>query len=457
MTTPNAIIMHQPSMPSILQPTVQSDEQINSIARLAKFVAASTLVKVNNEFDAFFIMQYGWELGISPMAALRTIYIVNGVPTCSGEMMLALIRKSGLAKEINISGDAEKALVIMKRTDGTSYEATFTKQDAIKANLWQKNVWQAYPQKMLRWRAVSECGKFLFGDVLGGLYTIEEIAPDSDLNEAGELVGDIVIEGDKKANKPANKSQADNKPKDATPPADEDANWYDDPKNIQYIITSAQAKGYGNNEAELLTLIDAKNWKKFATGKEAFGAIQQAHEALAAELEAKNKPASAPAEEAEPSAPAEPTWSDDDTEALKAHLDINYPGKKFDDLFELDESDFNHDFKAFYSNADSAIKAIDNAAQKHRWLVTSDEFTVTQKGKNNIVTFKTIIGDIKIFSRSALAEMLEKIYPEELLADLDIKNAEPGTYMLPLNISIDWEQKNQYRALKAVYMHDVPF
>ena len=37
--------------------------------------------------EAFAVMVYGSELGIAPMAALRSIYIIEGQPTCSAQLM----------------------------------------------------------------------------------------------------------------------------------------------------------------------------------------------------------------------------------------------------------------------------------------------------------------------------------------------------------------------------------
>ena len=40
---------------------------------------------------------------------------------------------------------------------------------------------------MLKWRAISACCRVLFPDVIQGLYTIEEISPDTQVDEEGAL------------------------------------------------------------------------------------------------------------------------------------------------------------------------------------------------------------------------------------------------------------------------------
>lgn len=193
----------------ISRQSFQTNDMIDVAWRMASYAASSSLTKVKNKFDAFFIIQYGWELGLTPMASLRTIYVVNGTPTCSGEAMLALIRRSGLCTKLEIKGDDKQATVKMERSNSDTYTATFTIDDANRAGLTGKQVWKHYPAKMLKWRAVSECAKFLFGDIIGGLYTVEEIAPASDLNEAGELIGDIVITDDNPKQSPPAKEDDD--------------------------------------------------------------------------------------------------------------------------------------------------------------------------------------------------------------------------------------------------------
>ena len=175
-------------------------QQLEMYWKIAEKAHQSGLTKANTIFDAFFIIGYGQELGISPFASLRTIYSVNGVPTCSGEMMLGLIRRSGLLTSnkieelTNNQSEYLGAKCTMKRKDtGEDLSITFTLKDAETAGLKNKQVWKSYPKNMCRWRAVSNVAKLLFGDVIGGLYTFEEIANDNQqIDESGAPVGEII-------------------------------------------------------------------------------------------------------------------------------------------------------------------------------------------------------------------------------------------------------------------------
>ena len=63
----------------------------------------------------------------------------------------------------------------MRQGDQTAIE-TFTTGDAKRAKLWGKSgPWTDYPKRMLRFRARGYVLRDLFGDVLKGLRTVEEV------------------------------------------------------------------------------------------------------------------------------------------------------------------------------------------------------------------------------------------------------------------------------------------
>lgn len=183
-------------------PAIPSETTVNSLMLIARTAIRSGLAKTKNEADAFFIIMYGLELGVAPMTSLRTIYSVQGgAPTCSGELMLALIRRSGKAQIIRISSTEETlkqgyATVYSKRSDsGDEFTAKWGKEDDARAGL--KSNRDKYPAQMWTWRAVSIMNKALYSDVNAGLYAVEEIYPNTVLDENGEPVGEI-ISGDVK-------------------------------------------------------------------------------------------------------------------------------------------------------------------------------------------------------------------------------------------------------------------
>jgi len=127
-------------------------------------------------------LQWGAELGLTPMAGLQNIAVVNGRPALFGDAALALVRSSGLLEdyreeEIGEAGkDSFGFKISVKRKGNTEQSESFTVADAKAAKLWGKTgPWTDYPRRMLKFRARGFVLRDTFGDVLKGLRTAEEM------------------------------------------------------------------------------------------------------------------------------------------------------------------------------------------------------------------------------------------------------------------------------------------
>ncbi len=121
------------------------------------------------------ILLKGRELGMQPMQALASIYVVNGLTSLKTEAMvaLALQRVKDLTFEW-IESTTQKADVIVRR-GRSCYRSVFTMKDAERAGLSGKDMYRKYPQDMLRWRALAPALRLLAPDVMQGTYTTEEL------------------------------------------------------------------------------------------------------------------------------------------------------------------------------------------------------------------------------------------------------------------------------------------
>lgn len=127
-------------------------------------------------------VEMGYEVGLSPMAALQNTAVVNGRPTIYGDAALALVRGSGLLdfyeeKQVGTKGkdDFGYCVTAKRKGDSSSYTETFTVADAKLAGLWGKpGPWTQYPARMLKFRARGFLLRDAFGDVLKGMRTYEE-------------------------------------------------------------------------------------------------------------------------------------------------------------------------------------------------------------------------------------------------------------------------------------------
>ena len=131
---------------------------------------------------------YGMEVGLSPIAALQRMAIIDGRPTIWGDAALALVQASGLLISIReeiqedpkqtIANNLTAICTVTRNGRMEPVTKTFSVEDAKRAGLWQKpGPWSDYPKRMLAMRARAFALRDAFPDVLAGLYLREEIEP----------------------------------------------------------------------------------------------------------------------------------------------------------------------------------------------------------------------------------------------------------------------------------------
>jgi len=132
------------------------------------------------ENDLLIRAHYGMSLGLDPMRAVQSIYVVRNRPCVWGAAIPGLILASGKCKrwEVSIVGqpntDNYGVQVITERHDVSGVNTfQFTIGDARRANLLNKDTWKGYPADMMRWKAIGRAATSVFGDVLYGLSIVE--------------------------------------------------------------------------------------------------------------------------------------------------------------------------------------------------------------------------------------------------------------------------------------------
>ena len=154
-------------------------ESFDEAYRMAKLFAMTKMVpeafQGKPEECCLAIMQ-GLEVGLSPLAALSSIAIINGRPSLWGDGALAVVRASGLAEHITETDDGETATCMIRRKgEDEPIVRTFSQADAKRAGLaGKRGPWTEYPQRMRQMRARSWALRDGFADVLKGLHIAEE-------------------------------------------------------------------------------------------------------------------------------------------------------------------------------------------------------------------------------------------------------------------------------------------
>lgn len=164
---------------------------LDDVSRLANFIAETDFVPKalrNRPAAVAACILTGRELGIGPMQSLKSIHMVQGVPSLSAEYKRARALAAG--HEIVFDETNGTLCTVRGRRGGTERWVTirWTMDMAKRAKLAGKDVWQQYPQRMLQARASSELCDLLFPDASLGLATMEVLEDGGIVTESGETV-----------------------------------------------------------------------------------------------------------------------------------------------------------------------------------------------------------------------------------------------------------------------------
>lgn len=158
--------------------------------RMSKAIAASgfapssyTRGKDHSEVTAsiFAAIQMGAEVGLSPMASLQNIAVINGKPGLYGPAMLAVVEASGLLADIDegVRGEGMEmeAYCTVQRVGRKPRTFIFTHAQAKRAGLIGKpGPWTQYPERMFIARCRTFALRDVFPDALAGLsQSVEEL------------------------------------------------------------------------------------------------------------------------------------------------------------------------------------------------------------------------------------------------------------------------------------------
>jgi len=173
-------LVHQPGRKPVS--TIPAAEEWNSMQQIAEVLIAGGMLPsaLDTSAKVISVLLTGRELGIGAMEACRSINVIQGKPSLSAELMLALAYKNIAGFEFAVEQSTDQ-LCKVKARRGNEQEwvsMTFTKGDAERAGLLGKGVWKQYPQAMLRARAISALCRVLAPDAIRGTYTAEELGKD---------------------------------------------------------------------------------------------------------------------------------------------------------------------------------------------------------------------------------------------------------------------------------------
>lgn len=161
-------------------------ENIDQTWRLATAVQKAGMApkSLDSAEKIMVAMLHGMELGMTPMASVQSIAVINGIPCVYGDGLLGIVRGSGLLEYIKEWHDEDTAHCEVKRKgEPEPVVRTFSQEDAKRAKLDAKRgPWtDGYAPRMRQMRARSWALRDTFADVLKGMHSAEEVMDRGDI------------------------------------------------------------------------------------------------------------------------------------------------------------------------------------------------------------------------------------------------------------------------------------
>jgi hypothetical protein len=144
-------------------------------------------VSVNTPEKAIAIALTAKELGIGMMEGFRSINIIQGKPTISPQLMLALANRTGQIEDIEFDSNDERCQVRITRKLRKPHTEEFGVKEATALGLISRDNYRKQPAIMFRWRALAANLRVTFPDVVLGLYTPDEMGADVKTNSEGDM------------------------------------------------------------------------------------------------------------------------------------------------------------------------------------------------------------------------------------------------------------------------------
>lgn len=156
-----------------------------SAYRMARIMAASGLMPkgIQSAEAVFVAMQLGAEIGLSPMASVQNVAVINGKPGIYGDAALAVVRASGQLEVFEEWSEGERKtpgwtfFCKIKRKGYKEVIGKYTWAQAIDAGLDKPHPdspWRKWTDRMMQFKARNFPLRDLFSDYLKGIRTTEE-------------------------------------------------------------------------------------------------------------------------------------------------------------------------------------------------------------------------------------------------------------------------------------------
>jgi hypothetical protein len=196
----------------------------------AELTAASTLAEAlcrtsfvpehfrGKPMEAAAAILTGFEVGLSPLAALRSIFVIKGTPGMYAKTMVAIVTAAG--HEVWVEEQSDDRVVVKGRRKGSDrvVETMWDRARVEKAKLTSNAKYQETPQQMMVARGQAEVCRLVAPDALLGIpYSGEELEDLPPIQAGPATVGQRVTAAEVLGTVAPAPTQPDDQPEQAQP------------------------------------------------------------------------------------------------------------------------------------------------------------------------------------------------------------------------------------------------
>jgi hypothetical protein len=178
--------------PNAVAAPIEWDRELRGATYLVKSGLCPQAIKTPEA--ALFIILAGRDLGLSPVASLRNIHIIQGKVELSADMQLSLFAsRGGRFRWLEVS-DTAAVIELHAPWLLAPHVSKWTMADATRAGLAGSENYRKYPKAMLRSRTITAGLKDIGFDATAGVYAPGEIGSDETVVEGEEVVSVDAVE-----------------------------------------------------------------------------------------------------------------------------------------------------------------------------------------------------------------------------------------------------------------------
>jgi len=178
-----------PAMPAMAPSAlVQWAFEARQAAQIAESLSKTSFVPASmrgKPGDVTAAILAGQELGLQPMASLRSMDVIQGTPALRAHAMRGLLQSQGHSIQLVESTEAHCTMRGRRKGEAEWQEVTWTLEQAKQLGLLGKDQWKKQPKNMLMARCTGAISRLIAADALYAMpYAAEELGDENGLEAA---------------------------------------------------------------------------------------------------------------------------------------------------------------------------------------------------------------------------------------------------------------------------------